>query len=678
MNKALKWLFIVAGTLVVLIVIAVIVLPMVVDVNQYKPQIEQQVAKATGRNFTIGGKMELSVFPWIGVQLSDLHLGNPAGFKEKDFVSVDSFEVRVKLLPLLSRDVEVKRFVVNKPVIVLEKRKNGEESWQNLGSAGDKAPKPEKSTQPAADQPASAGGLPIKGLTVGEFAITDGRVIWLDQASGTRKEVKDINLVLTDVSLDKPVGISFSALADEKPVKLDGTVGPLGAQPGKRPLPVDLALKLLDTMDIHLSGRIDPSGAVPTFDLAFKVDDFSPRKVMAQLGQALPFEPADADVLTAAALSFGVKGSTEGVAVSDGKLKLDDTQATFSARASELDKPNLKIDMRLDQIDLDRYLPAPAKGAGTTAQKSKPGSSSQAQTTGKAAKTDYGPLRRLVLDARFNAGKLTVKKARMQNLDVRVIARNGIFNLDPMKLDLYSGSLAGTGRLDVRQDTPATTVSMKMDGVQAGALIKDVMNKDFIEGLMAADIGLNFTGDTSEAIRKSLGGKGDLRFTDGAIVGIDLASMVRNVETAFGAASQVTEKPRTDFSELLLPYTMDRGIFKTDGARLVSPLLRILATGSADLANETLDFRVEPKFVATIKGQGDTTQHSGLRVPVLVSGSFASPTFRPDLASILNQKLPSNTQVQDELKKLVPADKEDRKKMLEEGVKGLLKGFGSQ
>ena len=138
MDKAVKWILIIAGSLVALVVIAVIVLPMVIDVEKYKPQIEKQVAKATGRTFTLGGDLKPSIFPWIGVRLSDLHLGNPSGFKEKDFVSVASFEVRIKLLPLLSRNIEVKRFVVDKPVIVLEKRKDGKGGWEGLGQPADK------------------------------------------------------------------------------------------------------------------------------------------------------------------------------------------------------------------------------------------------------------------------------------------------------------------------------------------------------------------------------------------------------------------------------------------------------------------------------------------------------------------------------------------------------------
>ncbi|MFO7715727.1 AsmA family protein [Desulfosarcina sp.] len=669
MHKAVKWVLVIAGSFVLLMVIAVIVLPMVVDVEKYKPQIEAQVAKATGRTFKLGGELKASVFPWIGVRLSDLHLGNPSGFQEADFVAVESFEVRVKLIPLLSRNIEVKRFVMNRPKIVLEKRKDGKGSWEGLGQPAQKPPAQVKE----APAQASTGELPIKGLRVDEFAITNGLIVWLDQASGARKEVKDIDLVLTDLSLDKPIGIAFSALADQKPVNLDGTIGPLGAQPGKSPLPLELALRLLGELDVQLTGRIDPSKAPAEIDLAVNVAQFSPRKIMAQLGQELPIAPADTRVLDAVAVSLRLKGTPQNLVVSDGKLKLDDSQATFSAQASEFDKPNLKLDLNLDAIDLDRYLPPPSKA------EAKADTPTQSPADPAAKKTDYSQLRRLVLDARVKAGELKVKKARMQNIEVRVSARNGVIQMDPLKLDLYQGAIAGKAAVNVQKDQPATSVQMTLNGVQAGQLIKDLMAKELIEGALAADIDLNFSGDAPDLIRRTLGGSGDLRFNDGAIVGIDLASMVRNVQTAFGLGQHPSEKPRTDFAELRLPFTITSGLFKTDASKLNSPLMRVLASGSADLAKETLDFRVEPKFVATIKGQGDTAQQrSGIVVPVLVSGSFASPKFKPDLQAMLQQQLDQPLPDKETLKKMVPSSKEITPEKLQEGVKGLLKGFGSQ
>src|SRR4030043_22996 len=103
MRKAIKWIGIIGGAFVIVLIAALLVIPMFIDVQSYKPEIEKQVTKATGRPFTIGGDLRLSLFPWAGLAFSDLHLGNPPGYKEKDFLSIKSFDARGKLIPLLSK-----------------------------------------------------------------------------------------------------------------------------------------------------------------------------------------------------------------------------------------------------------------------------------------------------------------------------------------------------------------------------------------------------------------------------------------------------------------------------------------------------------------------------------------------------------------------------------------------
>ena len=127
------------------------------------------MVEATGRPFTVGDDLKLSLFPWAGISFSDLKLGNTDGFSEKEFVQVKSFEVRVKLLPLISKEVEIKRFVVNEPRIVLVKNKKGRGNWEQSKQQQTAASKPG-----TADAPGGAGGLPINALTVGNFSINNG------------------------------------------------------------------------------------------------------------------------------------------------------------------------------------------------------------------------------------------------------------------------------------------------------------------------------------------------------------------------------------------------------------------------------------------------------------------------------------------------------------------------
>jgi AsmA protein len=671
MKKLLKWVLILGGGLFLLVVAALLIVPMFVDVQKYKPEIEKKVSEATGRPFSIGGKLELSLFPWAGLAFSDLHLGNPPGFKEKDFVSVKSFEARVKLLPLLSRDVQVKRFILEGPRIVLEKNRSGQGSWEGIGKPSGEVPSklPKKGEKPPEKGPGE--GLPIKAIAVGEFAITEGDVLWIDQPTGERKEISDVTLRLYDVSLDRPIRFAFSAKLDKQPLSMEGKAGPVGKDPGKGTIPLDLVVKALKELDISLKGNIVDPATRPQFDLALQVSSFSPRKLVAALGQTFPVTTADPEALNRVSLQAKVRGDQEHMSVSDGALDLDESKLSFSINAKDYSKPDVQFDLNLDTIDLDRYLPPPAEEKTTEEKTNAKGPAAQQD------KIDYTPLRRLVLDGSMRVGKVKAHGAKMQDLYLKVSGKNGRFDLEPLTAKLYGGDLSAAGALDVGKDIPKSNLEVHAKEIQAGPLLKDVLEKDLLEGNVQAEVALSMAGDEAEAIKRTLNGKGDLLFKDGAIVGIDLAGMVRNAKAAFGLAEKQAERPKTDFSELHSPFTITDGIVDTTDTSLVSPLLRVLVAGKANLVNDTLDFRVEPKFVTTLKGQGDTKERSGVTVPVLVTGTFSSPTFRPDLKGMLTKGLQEGIPKPSELKKILPGQgtESGELKSLEEKGKDLLKGL---
>lgn len=672
MKKAVKWLLIVGGALFVLVIAALLIIPMFVNVEHFKPQIEKLVSDATGRPFKIGGSLDLSLFPWAGVAFSDLHFGNPPGFQEKDMVTVKSFEVRAKLFPLLSRDLQVKRFVLDEPRIVLEKTKDGRNNLEGIGRPAQQAARksPEEKGGPSEGKPLE--GLPIKTLDVGEFAIKNASLVLIDHAKGTRQEITKANLRLEDVSLDRPIQLALSAQMLGQPVSIEGHIGPVGSEPGKGTVPLALVMKALGEIKAEVQGTITDLSERQQFDLALEVTSFSPRKVLAAMGQALPVQTADPDVLNACDLKVKLKGNPQSVSISEGSMGLDDSRFAFSADAKDFAAPQVRFNLDLDKIDLDRYLPAAGeKGMGTEAEKK----TELPKTAQK--KADYAPLRRLVLDGSVKVGELKAHGVKIQDLYLKVSGRNGRFLLDPLTLKLYDGDLSGVGRLDVQQGLPKTHFELNAQGIQAGPLLRDVLGKDFLEGMAKARVTVDMIGDDAENIKQSLNGKGDLLFTDGAVKGIDLPGMVRNAQAAFGLAEKGEKPPKTDFSELHAPFTITNGVVNTPETSLMSPLLRVTASGDADLVKEALDFRVEPKFVATLKGQEDTMAHSGVMVPVLVTGSFSSPRFRPDLKGMLKKGLEEGLPQPSELKKLLPSEgtKEGASEALEEKAKDLMKGL---
>ncbi|RPH97445.1 MAG: AsmA family protein, partial [Zetaproteobacteria bacterium] len=384
--KVLKWLLIAGGSLVVLVIAVLLLIPMFVDVEQYKPTIEKQVSSAVGRPFAIKGPLKLSLFPWAGVAFSDLHLGSPPGYTEKEFLVVKSFDVRMKLFPLLFKDIHVERFVVEGPRVVLERDKAGRGNWEVWGAPPEAAaPKPGAPPPPKGP----AGGLPLKSLAVGEFAVRNGSVVFIDRASGARHEVSDVTLELKDVSLDRPIRLMLSAVKDKLPVSLEGRVGPVGPEPGKGKLPLDVSVKAFKELSVNLKGHVEDATANPRFDLVLAVEPFSPRKVFAALGTPFPVATTDPAALNRVGLKSKIQGSTQQVRLADGVLELDESKLNFSAAAKDFSKPDLAFDVNLDKINLDRYMPPPAETAATAPKKDQPTASK---------KTDYTSLRKLVLE----------------------------------------------------------------------------------------------------------------------------------------------------------------------------------------------------------------------------------------------------------------------------------------
>jgi AsmA protein len=661
MNRTIKRVLIVGCGLMVVVVAALVFIPRFIDVKRYKPWIEAEISEATGRTFTLGDDLRLSLFPWAGVSFSDLHLGSLPGFEEKDFVVVESFDVRVKLLPLLFKDIQVKRFILNGARVVLETRKDGRVNWKFEA-------KPESGVPQKMSGDPTPDGFVLKGLTVGEFAVTDGSVVWLDHGKKTRKEISDVSLRLQDVSMDRPVLLTFSARLDNRPFSIQGRVGPVGKAVGKGTIPLDLTANILGQMDVGLKGSVVDPAVLPKFDVDIQISPFSPRKLLGAMGKAFPVATSDPKAFNLMAFKAGIKGDAGRVSVSNGIMDLDESKLNISMEAGNFSKPSVTFKCDLDKIDLDRYLPPPSQGKGMDKQ-------TKTAAARVKKKTDYSLLRRLSIDGTVKIGKLKVKNAKTENVHFKLMGKNGVFNLRSMTMSLYQGDLSGHGRFSVQKDVPRTNFQLKLKGVQAGPLFIDVLNKDFLEGNLKASIDLAMTGDDGKQIKKTMNGKGDLLFEDGAIKGIDLAGMANNVNAALGLVEGAGETSRTDFSKLHAPFTVKQGLVTTANTILISPLIRLAASGTADLVSENLDFRGELKFVGTLKGQEDSQERSGLMVPVLVTGTFSSPKIRPDFERILKQKIEKS--LPDLQKQLLPGDgQKGESRDVGEQIKGLLKGFG--
>jgi AsmA protein len=213
MKGPLKWIAAVVGVVVLLVVSAVILLPILIDPNDHKPEIIAQVKERTGRDLRIDGDIELSVFPWIGVELGKVELSNAVGFDNPVFASTDKVSIRVKLLPLFSKRLEMDTVTIHGLNLNLAKDGGGRNNWDDLARAGqghgDSSGAGEGGSSAPSGSRGSSDGSPAAALAIGGLDIDDANLTWHDATKNQSLEVRKLNLQTGAIAAGAPVDLSL-------------------------------------------------------------------------------------------------------------------------------------------------------------------------------------------------------------------------------------------------------------------------------------------------------------------------------------------------------------------------------------------------------------------------------------------------------------------------------------
>lgn len=215
MKNVAKWLAALVGLGLLLVITAAVVLPRVVDPNDYKETFVAELERRLGRKLTIPGDLELSVFPWLGVRVGPVRLDNPSDFETTVFAAIEQLQVRVRIVPLLSQKVEADVISIRGLQIYLERNLAGRTNWEDLLQAKDG-----DAALPGRDPNAS----PLAALAVGGVEIQDATLRWFDRKAGRRITVSDLDLHTSEVSLFKPVQLKLAFDLDTGDLGVSGHV----------------------------------------------------------------------------------------------------------------------------------------------------------------------------------------------------------------------------------------------------------------------------------------------------------------------------------------------------------------------------------------------------------------------------------------------------------------------
>jgi uncharacterized protein involved in outer membrane biogenesis len=205
MKKLLKWALIVLGSIIALLIIGSVILTLFLPLDKIKDFAVARLSASLHREVRIK-KVSFNIFS--GIKLEKLYIGNRRGFAAKPFVSADAIELRYAFWPLFSRRLLINEVRLVKPEVLVEKSAAGEFNFSDLLKTP-KAPH-NPTAQPAKE---TTSKLPFS-LLVSSFALTDGKVSYVDHSSRSSNEIRNFNLRFSGFELFMLKPISYSISAD--------------------------------------------------------------------------------------------------------------------------------------------------------------------------------------------------------------------------------------------------------------------------------------------------------------------------------------------------------------------------------------------------------------------------------------------------------------------------------
>ena len=246
----MKRLLVISGIVVAVLVLIVVLVPLFINVDSFRPDLEKKLSAALNRNVQIG-KLEASILSG-GASASNISIADDPAFNKGPFLNASSVKVGVELMPLIfSRQLKVTSITVEKPEITLLKNAAGKWNYSTLGTSKPNAP-------------SSSGSKSAPEVSVAQFEIADGTVRLghsNGHSAGKENVYQNVNLVARNISTTTamPFTLSVSLPGDGK-LSLEGQAGPLN-QTDATKSPLDAKITL-NHVDLPATGFVDPSSGL--------------------------------------------------------------------------------------------------------------------------------------------------------------------------------------------------------------------------------------------------------------------------------------------------------------------------------------------------------------------------------------------------------------------------------
>ena len=555
---------------------------------------------------TLGGGVSATIYPQLGIRIGDVSVANAEWSDAGPMLTAESARIGVNIWALMTGAVRTEEVEVTKPVLLLEADDQGRTNWDFDVTGGGAA----------VGAPEASGALPAFSLDKG--IVRDGTITYVNRATGkdTRLEALDLTLRLPEFT--GQAAAELSALLHGVPQSLEARIEEFDTFLAGDVTDLELSVTAGDNT-LKLSGRggYSPTAFEGQLDAAFSdLPNF-----FKAIGESAPDIPSGfgrdrIDISGAVTLT-----PEQTLHLRDGLVRLDKNSMAAEFDANLLgERPQFNAKLSGDALDFSSLAAsADDAGASETGQTSAAGWSTDPINADALSLVD-GSLA-------FSANSVDLGTLNLGKTDVAASVDRARAVFDLRSISAYGGAVTGEFVMNNRSGL-SVGGNLRLSDMSIQPLLSDLADYQRLIGTGRLDLQFLGVGNSLDAIMKSLSGSGSLALRDGELRGLDLAGMLRNFDSSYEGSGS-----KTIFDTITASFSIAGGILSNSDLSISAPVASATGAGTVDIGNKRLNYRVVPTALAGADGTG------GISVPVIITGPWADPSFRPDLEFLLDQEL---------------------------------------
>ncbi len=646
MLKPLKWVLITVAFLIATTLLLLAYVTTSIDPNDYRDTLQTTVKEKTGLSLTLE-QIDWSLFPWLGLAIGKTDL---KGVDGSDLASVNHIKVKVKLLPLLKKEVQIGEIKIDAATLHVTLNQQGELNWSTLG---DNVPT-DPNTQPTEESPNEPS--PEFSLSVDEINIVNATLLYTDHsaappATPLRYTVEHLNLNIKNMALNSqtlstqfPLTLSarfsdnqgvtltpkleaqVSAEIHEQIFELNQLTLTLHAELPDLPNPVSSTLHAdihaalkedrltIKQLVLNLQEQLTVTGQLtaqqistePSIKGQLSLAEADLTQLLKDLPIELP-ETQSPNALKRMAFDTAFTGNRTQLSLNPLKITLDQSTLTGHVAITDFEKQAINAKLHLDQLNIDDYLP-PASEADTQpannrgSDNDKGGDNGTDDTTAELLPIET--LKTLNLNTDIAIDQLQANGIISRNMNMTLTAKDGLVQLKEIKGNTLEGQFTASAEIDVRSEEPKLRITKRLDQLQVEPALQALADSTLFAGLIFFNGDLSTRGNSLDAWTRNLTGESEFKLDQGLMRGLNLTEMAFEKIGALGPIAQsfLTEETKqkappafrkeSEIKALLAHVVFEDGKAKADQLDLSMGGATAKGSASFDLIEHNLAFNL--------------------------------------------------------------------------------------